>query len=1005
MVKVDLESKRYGEKLKEVFLMLDNNVVECIKEITESSRNGKLVFFVGAGVSTLSDYPQWWRLVDKYHEELYGSPKKGNYSSDEYLRIPQIFYNVKGEMAFDGILKDFFQVDKPTNPIHDKILAMNPAHVITTAYDNLIDTACWKRGKYFSVISAEEDVANATSSRYLLKVAGDFRKGFKGENVVLKEDDYLNYDQNYPLISNLMKTIIATHTIVFIGYGLGDYNINMLLNWVRKLQKDSFHKPFFIRTDPSPIENETLIYYENKGLRIIDAASLIDSNEYDYLERYSAVMDLLIESQENKFITKDDEVIDYIYGKISPLFALQYIRKIDLKHVFEYDYHFEVNGTVVRHKNKGFGYMERFFELKESCDERSKLSKKQYERFNALFNFFEKNGVICMAKDAGTLNTSIEINSLAYHGKYDVMKKFIEEQSVSIEDDYKKAFFLACLGRWEESYDLYSNIILNSIDESNGCVYYLSQINRYRIYQSITQAVTQFNGLGLLTFGRHYKPFTDEFLARIEREMTNFNIDDLFNGMPFEFQKKYKILEFLSDNQFLYDDTVKLFELTNKVRSEMSEGSYSFGMSSDIVVLLRLYDNLRFLYENCLWSVSFHEFHQYIRNSMSLLIEKAEYERTRDIDELGFSFFGKKSGFFMEYYDFVNISRHFKIDDIKNLERSCSIDKIRFGEQEKIEEYLVGIAEEITKQFSANGMNVVFYTQFISEAKAALYFAKYVKLSEEGLGKIVKALLFYFPERDLDIGKRYVWLERLTKCNELPKSIISIIDDFLVLQAEKHIDQNYSEVSSNGLYSRDYGALIKHFEKNFISKRLSEITLCLTQDKQKQIDFLFKLLPLLSTNAKSHLLSFKSVENINDLMNGIRIGLIDEFTPEHEELIIEYLETRKVNYIVEKEKGIQTFSSNDYMSTFGIWYFLEEINNSKMEEFIGMDDQYDFFVDPENFDYKKFIPSWLKNYNDKLLGKIAGNKHMKHHVIEVLKERVKNSNDKRYLEILMNYFI
>ncbi|MDF7761967.1 hypothetical protein PU683_20765, partial [Kosakonia cowanii] len=83
-------------------------------------------------------------------------------------------------------------------------------------------------------------------------------------------------------------------------------------------------------------------------------------------------------------------------------------------------------------------------------------------------------------------------------------------------------------------------------------------------------------------------------------------------------------------NQFLYDDTVKLFELTNKVRSEMSEGSYSFGMSSDIVVLLRLYDNLRFLYENCLWSVSFHEFHQYIRNSMSLLIEKAEYERTRD---------------------------------------------------------------------------------------------------------------------------------------------------------------------------------------------------------------------------------------------------------------------------------------------------------------------------------------------------------------------------------------
>ena len=114
-----------------------------------------------------------------------------------------------------------------------------------------------------------------------------------------------------------------------------------------------------------------------------------------------------------------------------------------------------------------------------------------------------------------------------------------------------KSIFLACLGRWEESYDLYSKIILNSIeDEPNWCVYYLSQINRYRIYQSITQAVTQFNGSGLLIFGRNYKPFTDDFLARIEREMTNFSIGDLFNGMSFEFQKKYKILEFLSDNQF-----------------------------------------------------------------------------------------------------------------------------------------------------------------------------------------------------------------------------------------------------------------------------------------------------------------------------------------------------------------------------------------------------------------------------------------------------------------------
>ncbi|WP_404328081.1 hypothetical protein [Mesobacillus maritimus] len=224
-------------------------------------------------------------------------------------------------------------------------------------------------------------------------------------------------------------------------------------------------------------------------------------------------------------------------------------------------------------------------------------------------------------------------------------------------------------------------------------------------------------------------------------------------------------------------------------------------------------------------------------------------------------------------------------------------------------------------------------------------------------------------------------------------------------QVEKHNDPNFSEVSSNNLYSSNYGALIKHFEKNFISNKLSEIAFYLTQDKQNQIDFLFKLFPLLSTNAKSHILDFKKVVNIHDLMNGIRIGLIEGFSLEHEELIIEYLEKQKLDYFVQKEKGIQSFTSNNYMSTFGVWYFLKEINNSKMKGFIGINDEYDFFVDPENFDYQKFIPSSLKNYNDKLLSEIAGNKHLNHHVIEVLKERIKNTNDKRYLEILMNHFI
>ncbi len=123
---------------------------------------------------------------------------------------------------------------------------------------------------------------------------------------------------------------------------------------MKQLQKDGYKRPFFIRTDHKPIEENIAKYYERKGLRIIDSTTLVETGKKEYMKRYTAVMDLLIESKDNNLLFEDNEIIEYIYQKLSPLFVLQRVRKLDLKYVFEYDYHFEVNGTVVRNKNKGF---------------------------------------------------------------------------------------------------------------------------------------------------------------------------------------------------------------------------------------------------------------------------------------------------------------------------------------------------------------------------------------------------------------------------------------------------------------------------------------------------------------------------------------------------------------------------------------------------------------------------------------------------------------------------
>lgn len=106
-----------------------------------------------------------------------------------------------------------------------------------------------------------------------------------------------------------------------------------------------------------------------------------------------------------------------------------------------------------------------------------------------------------------------------------------------------------------------------------------------------------------------------------------------------------------------------------------------------------------------------------------------------------------------------------------------------------------------------------------------------------------------------------------------------------------------------------------------------------------------------------------------------------------------------------ERKGVISFYANNYFVEFGIMYFLGELTDPKMRDYHGLDDEYDLFIDPEQFDYSKFRPTWLKHYRVNLLEKISQNEYMRPHVISDLKERINNTNDKKYLEIYMKCFM
>ena len=160
----------------------NNDIIERIQHYMD---NGKIAVFVGAGVSRLSGYPSWYEIIKKMANEL-GYLESDSLSTEDYLKISQMYFIEKSEEKYLETIKKFFDGKYDTNEVHDLIFSLQPKHLLTTNYDTLLEKTAVKFGKNYSVINADTAVAGCESNQYIIKLHGDFDEKF-----VLKEADYL----------------------------------------------------------------------------------------------------------------------------------------------------------------------------------------------------------------------------------------------------------------------------------------------------------------------------------------------------------------------------------------------------------------------------------------------------------------------------------------------------------------------------------------------------------------------------------------------------------------------------------------------------------------------------------------------------------------------------------------------------------------------------------------------------------------------------------------------
>lgn len=994
---------------------------EELRQIKEASEKNALTFFVGAGVSKLSKAPSWAELVDEFSSRL-GMSKKGMYSADELLQIPQMYWSkYNNEDEYYAIVQNKLNYSsiKP-NIIHSRMLELNPVSFLTTNYDPLIEEAAIMASKSYKVISSNDDVPNIFGDRFILKVHGDIEH----RNIVLKEDDYLNYSDDFKLIETLMKSIFATNTVVFIGYGLNDYNIKLVLNWTKTLLGGKFRKPIFIRTEDKVLKAEELGYQQNRGLRVVDCKRFIRGDKTKLsIYRASTIEDQFLMLYKSVFDAIDKESIDYLEGitierafdnlymRLKPLDEMNALRLKDVYKKLQ-------NHVIIGREGKIYSsgedciLLKRFYQIHQMPkSRRRKLKANEIEKYETILSVFKKARIRQVNSPQEYLykrNEAPFADQWCILFNYVEMGKYASKKMTSdIYEQYRKAFYLSCLRRYEEALFVFSDVSADAYNSHNYLLYYLAKSNCISLSQYLKNLTNSF---------KVYDSQIIEQYAPSEIEK-----DKLFYLLPVEFRNEHAELKDIYDASMLYEYSYAALSDVLKVQTAIESGTIEWGLTSSDKVFLRINEYLHFLLGNGIIASIFDEYRNAVKNLLSSLIYKYSTQNKKLLHEQVFPFEQNEIIIFDEtsFYCFVDC---FDAKDIKSLLLKHSVETINFNNMDLIEQAVNNILSYYEYALKTKRHPVEIF-RLETQIKSLVCLLGYMNISQELVDGVISFVLSHEFRQISFVDKREFLIRQLYQRKMFSDVTDKCVEDTLIGLIDLHIRKMQNKENSNIAIPNNYEDLIHLIspkEKEFVSRKLSNRVAVIMENGLASMydDIAWKYCDHITAPQKERLIDWAT----NTIIANFRFDLFailihchtninDSIKQQSKEYLWEIINKAREKKN-EPEITIPINNPYDDLDQVGLWCFNKMLNKEDYSEFLGNSALFDFFYEQENYDFSRFDVSWLFRFyriNRKLLISISENDVVKKNIREIAAARLKlgkvDENDKHILQdILVQYF-
>lgn len=206
-----------------------------LTNLKKAYRDEKLMLFLGAGISTILDLPNWGDLINLLAEDCDYDPSIFKILADNNALILAEFYYIKHYKKFGTLRTKLDQkwhtadsmAKLKTSKFHEILATKNFQLIYTTNYDQWIEKAFDLYNEPFHKITDVLHISDAKKNvPQIVKFHGDFTDD---NSIVLNESSYYRRMKFEDPIDIKFKSDLLNHSVLFMGYSLSDMNIRRIL--------------------------------------------------------------------------------------------------------------------------------------------------------------------------------------------------------------------------------------------------------------------------------------------------------------------------------------------------------------------------------------------------------------------------------------------------------------------------------------------------------------------------------------------------------------------------------------------------------------------------------------------------------------------------------------------------------------------------------------------------------------------------------------------------------